>query len=68
MNPSRSPNEQQLRDQQESRQTTLEQVKALENIISSVNIKLDEDDQLQGFYIITLKNGICMLETNVNNF
>ena len=44
--------------------TTLEQVKALENIITSGDIRVDEDDQLWGLYIIKLKCGIFMLDTN----
>ena len=48
--------------------TTLEQVKALETIISSVEIKVDEAAQLWDVYIIKLKPDICMLDTNVNKF
>ena len=47
--------------------TTLEQVKSLENIITSGKIKVDESDQLQDLYIIKLKRDICMLDTNLNN-
>ena len=68
MNPYRSPNEQQVGALKEERRTSLEQVKALENIIASGEIRVDEAYQLCGLYIIKLKCGICMLETNVNNF
>ena len=68
MNPSRSPNAQQVEDLQEESLTTLEQFKALENIIASVDIKLYEADNLQELYIIKLKHDICMLETNENTF
>ena len=40
----------------------------MENIIASGYIKVYESDQLQGLYIIKLKRGICMLETNEHNF
>ena len=43
----------------------LEQVKSLENIIASGDIKVDEAAQLQELYIIKPKRDICMLETNV---
>ena len=36
-------------------------------MIESGEIKVDEADHLQELYIIKLKDGICMLETNVNN-
>ena len=68
VNPSRAPSEQQVGALQEERRATLEQVKALENIIVQREIKVDESDQLQKLYIIKLKRDICMLETNVNNF
>ena len=68
VNPSRSPNKQHIGALQEEIQTTLEQVKALENIITSQEIKLDETDQLRGLYIIKLKRGICMFDTNEHNF
>ena len=42
VNPSRSLSEQQVGVIQEVSRTTLEQVKALENIISSVDIKVDK--------------------------
>ena len=48
--------------------TTLEQVKALEDIIASLYIKVDEASQLPQLYIIKLNRDLCMLETNVNNF
>ena len=48
--------------------TTLEQVKSLENIIASGEIKLDEAYQLQELYINKLRRGICVLEINVNDF
>ena len=64
MNSSKSPNEQQVRVLQEERWTALEQVKALEDIISPGEIKVDEAYNLQGLYIIKLKRGICMLEIN----
>ena len=60
--------QQQVGALQEERQTTFEQVKALENIIASGEIKVDEAAQLREVYIIKLKRDICMLETNVNNF
>ena len=41
--------------------TTFEQVKALENMIASRKIKVDEADQLRGLDIIKLKRVICML-------
>ena len=68
VNPSRAPSEQQVRDLQVEMRTTLEQDKSLEDIISSVENKVYEADQLQGLYIIKFKRGICVLETNVNNF
>ena len=58
MNPCRAQSEQQVGDLQEQRRTTLEQVKSLENYIVSVAIKVHEDDQWRGFYIIKLKRGI----------
>ena len=68
MNPSISPSEQQVGDLQEEMRTTIEQVKALENIIESGEIKVDKAAKLRELYMIQLKCGICMLETNVNNF
>ena len=53
---------------QEESRTTLEQVKALENIISSVEIKIDKSAQLRELYIVKLKRDIWMLENNVINF
>ena len=47
VNTYRAPSEQQIRAIQEERRTTLEQVKALENIIASGKIKVDEASQLQ---------------------
>ena len=47
---------------------TIEQVKSLENIIASGEIKVDEAAQLWELYIIKLKRDILMLENNVNNF
>ena len=64
----RDPSEQQIGDLQKELRTTLEQVKALENIILSGEIKLDEADQVWELYIIKLKCDICIFETNVNNF
>ena len=49
-------------------QTTLKQVKSPENIIASVEIKVDEAAKLQELYVIKLKHVICMLETNVNKY
>ena len=43
-------------------------IKALKNIIASVEIKVYEAAQLWELYIIKLKRGICMLETNVKSF
>ena len=68
VNPYRAPNEQYIVDLQEESWTTLEQVKSLENIIASQDIKVDEAYQLRGLYIIKLKRGIFMLETNEHNF
>ena len=47
VNTYRTPSEQQVGVIQEEIQATLEQVKTLESIISSVDIKVDESDQLQ---------------------
>ena len=52
VNLSRSPSEQYFRALQGERRTALEQVKALENIIASGDIKVYEADQLQELYII----------------
>ena len=68
MNLSRSPNEQQVWALQEEMRTTLEQVKALGNIITPGDIKVYESNQLRWQYIIKLKRGICILEMNENNF
>ena len=40
----------------------------MQNIIESVDIRVDEAAQLQELYIIKLKLDFCMLETNVSNF
>ena len=68
MNLYRDPSEQQVRDIQEERRTTFEQVKSLKNIISLVEIKVNEDSQLRELYIIKLKRDICMLDTNIKDF
>ena len=68
VNPSRNIIEQQVEDLKEEILTTLEQIKALENIITSGEIKLDEAAQLRELYIIKFKRDIYMLETNLNNF
>ena len=68
VNPSKDSNEHRVRTLQEERRKTLEQVKSLENNITSGDIKEDEAAQLQELYIIKLKYGIFMLETNENNF
>ena len=68
MNLSISPGEQHVRALQEERRKTFEQVKSLENIISLVEIKVYEDDQLRELYIIKLKRHICMLDTNIKYF
>ena len=47
VNLSIAPSEEQFRAIQEERWATLEQVKALENIIESGEIKVDESAQLQ---------------------
>ena len=47
MSPTRAPSEQHVGALQEERWATLEQVKALKNIIASGEIKLDESAQLQ---------------------
>ena len=67
VNPSRSQSEKQVGDLQEEMRKTLEQVKALENIIASGDIKLDEAAQLWELYIIIFKRDICTLKTNLNN-
>ena len=46
--------------------TTLEQVKAMENIVASGQIIVDEATQLWELYIIKLKLVVCMLKTTVN--
>ena len=66
MNSSRDPNEQQVGALQEEMWTTLEKVKALGDIIASVEIQVDEADQSRGLYIIKLKRYIFMLETDMN--
>ena len=68
MNPCRDSNVQQVGALQEEMRTKLEQVKALENIISSGDIKVNGADQLRGLYIIKLKRDICMLETSGKTF
>ena len=68
MNPYRALSEQQVGSIQEERWTTIEQVKDLENIIASGEIKVYEAAHLWELYIIKLKRGIFMLKTNVNNF
>ena len=68
LNPYRAPSEQQVEALQEERRKTIEQVKSLENMISSGEIKVDEATQLQYLYIIKLKRCISMLETNVKDF
>ena len=52
MNPSRSPSEKKVGAIQEERRSTLEQVKPLEDIITSGEIKVYEAPQLQKLYII----------------
>ena len=42
----------------------LEQVKVMGDIIAPGEIKVDKYDQLWELYIIKLKCGICMFETN----
>ena len=58
MNPSRAPSEQHYGAIQEEMRTALEQVKSLKNIISSGEIKVDEDAQLRELYMIKLKRYI----------
>ena len=58
MNPYISPVEQHVGYLKEEMQTTLEQVKALENIISPGEIMVYEADQLRELYIIKFKCGI----------
>ena len=58
VNPSRAQSEQQVGALQEEMQTSLEQVKAIENVITSGEIKVHEADQLQEFYMIKLKHCI----------
>ena len=55
VNPYRDPSEQKVGAIQEERWETLEQVKSLENIISSGDIKVDEFAQLHKSYIVKLK-------------
>ena len=64
VNPYRAPSEQQVGALQEERRTALGKFKALEIIIASEKIKVDETAQLQELYIIKLKLNILMLETN----
>ena len=64
VNPSRSPSGKHVGALQEERRAELDQVKYLKNIIASGEIKSDESAQLQELYIIKLKGGIFMLETN----
>ena len=47
------PSEQPVGDIQEERQTTLEQVESIENIISSGDIKVDGSAQLQDLVVST---------------
>ena len=68
VNTYRDPSEQQVVDLQEERRTILEQNIGLENNTSLGDIKVNEVAQLQELYIIKLKCGMCMLETNVENF
>ena len=58
MSPYRAQSEQQVGSLREERRTTLEQVKSLENIIASGEIKVHEADQLRGLCVIKLKRGI----------
>ena len=58
MNPNLSPSEQHIRDLQEERWKTLEQVKALEDTISPEDINIYEAAQLRKLYIIKLKRDI----------
>ena len=58
MSPYRAKSEQKVGDQKEQRRTKIEQVKFLENIIASREIKVHEADQLRGLYIIKLERGI----------
>ena len=48
--------------------TRLEQGKYMENIAASEYIMVDEATQLWELFIIKLKFGICVLETNFNRF
>ena len=68
VNPPRDTSEHQVGALQKENWTTLEQVKSLENIIASGEIKVYETAQLQEFYIIKLKCGIFMLKNNVKCF
>ena len=52
VNSYRAPNEEHVGVLQEEMRTTLEEVKYLENIIASGEIKVDEAYQLQGLYMI----------------
>ena len=58
LNTPRAPSEQHVGYIQEERRTTLEQVKALDYIIVSGEIRVDKYDQLQKLYIIKLKYNI----------
>ena len=60
--------EQQGDNLQEGNRKIHEQVKYLEDIIQSGDIKVDEAAHLQELNMIELKRDICMLETNGNNF
>ena len=51
VNPPRARSEQYVGDIQEERWTTLEQLKSLENIIASGDIKVYKSDQLQEFVV-----------------
>ena len=68
VNPYIAQSEQQVVALQEERRTTLEQVQSLENIISSGEMKVHEADQLRVLYIIKLKPGIWILDTNKKHF
>ena len=52
VNPYRAPSEQQFGSLQQERRTTLEQVKSLENIIASGDIKVYEATQLKELVVL----------------
>ena len=62
VNPNRAASEQHIRDLQEERWKTLEQVKARENIIAIIEIYICEAAQLRELYIIKPERDIFILQ------